>query len=319
MSALAGFCAALAQAAGPSLPDPGIRDLIAEARGISAAVGDTVWPGYSAAPFQVLFVDGEHEYLFCTEGDAEGFAEAGTDPATGCSVDIRDRQFPPDLLATFPAVNGVPTIVVGAPEATGKAPRDWMITLLHEHFHQLQTAHPAYHDMTAALDLANNDETGQWMLDYPFPYDDPATAQAFGRLAAAALGVLEANGEAFEPAFARYRASRRSFMDRLDPADRRYLEFQLWQEGVARWTEAELAAASGDPALEKAAAEMRQAIQVSLRAAQEEGLGVRKRTAFYPLGAAEAEMLQRSGTHWRADYWDQLSLGPLMADVEDQR
>ena len=68
------------------------------------------------------------------------------------------------------------TIVVGTPEATERAPTMWLQVLLHEHFHQWQMRDPAYFEATAALDLADGDTSGRWMLEYPFPYEDAAFA-----------------------------------------------------------------------------------------------------------------------------------------------
>ena len=36
----------------------------------------------------------------------------------------RARTFEPNLLAAFPAVDGISTIVIGTPEATGQDPMD---------------------------------------------------------------------------------------------------------------------------------------------------------------------------------------------------
>ena len=45
------------------------------------------------------------------------------------------RQFPTAIQATFPAVNGINTIVIGEPEQTSqKTSTRWVVTALHEHF-----------------------------------------------------------------------------------------------------------------------------------------------------------------------------------------
>ena len=44
---------------------------------------------------------------------------------------------------------------------------------MHEHFHQLQWAQPEYLKAIDDLGLSKGDATGMWMLNYPFPYDDP--------------------------------------------------------------------------------------------------------------------------------------------------
>ena len=167
----------------------------ATARAIADSVGERVWPGFSEAPFQILLIEGETETLVCGEGPGEGFTPAGIDPATGCETATRGRQFDPAFLASFPAVDGIPTIVVGTPQATGLTPSRWMFTLLHEHLHQMQDAQPGVWEGVLALDLHDGDTTGMWMLNYPFPYDDPDAGAALRALADAAAAALDSHGE----------------------------------------------------------------------------------------------------------------------------
>ena len=114
------------------------RELIQEARAIAYSNGDRIWTGFSDAPFGILLVEEERERLFCHQGPADGFESIGVDPILSCPSSIRQASFPPNMLASFPAVDGIATIVIGRPEATGKSPDAWVLTVLHEHFHQLQ-------------------------------------------------------------------------------------------------------------------------------------------------------------------------------------
>ena len=56
-----------------------------------------------------------------------------------------------------------------------------MLTVLHEHFHQLQQSQPGYFQGVEALGLSGGDQTGMWMLNYPFPYKTPAVAEQIRR------------------------------------------------------------------------------------------------------------------------------------------
>src|SRR5207247_9176473 len=108
-------------------------------------------------------------------------------------VYFRKRTQPTNFLATFPAIGGsmISTIVVGQAENTSaKTSTPWVVTLLHEHFHQLQYSQPDYYPGTEALGLAHGDQTGMWMLNYPFPYEDPAVQQAFSAAANALAAAL---------------------------------------------------------------------------------------------------------------------------------
>jgi hypothetical protein len=299
---------------GEGLPDRALRVGIAAALAVISDYSGTVWPASPDAPTQMLLVLQDQEYLFCPEPavaaalEGEGFASLGRDPVSGCDLAARPRRLPPNLLATFPAVAGISTVVIGSPAATGRTIEDWAATLLHEHVHQMQASMPGYARGTAALDLANGDETGQWMLDYPFPYE--AAAAEFRDLADAAIAALAAEEEDFVSALEGYAGRRRAFLEALAPKDARYLEFQLWQEGVARWSEQALIRAAGrrwpydgawiDRHAARHAQELRQA-----------ELAMDGRVAFYALGAAEAGLLERLGPEWRERYLNEpFALGP---------
>ncbi len=229
------------------------------------------------------------------------------DAATGCGVQARAASFNPGFLATFPLADGVPTIVVGTPAATGRNRVDWVVVLVHEHFHQHQQSWPEYAALTLALDLHDGDRTGMWMLNYPFPYDGDEHGQRFARLAEAAAAALAARStDEFAQARSAWLDARRAFTERLTEADRRYFEFQLWQEGVARFVELEAAIAwSEHPADEASVATV---LAEQLRSAD---LSRDRRVAFYPLGAAESYLLTHTDPGWHADYFDgRLALGP---------
>lgn len=279
-------------------PPPEPLALYARARATIETHGDALWPGLADAPFRMLLNDGEREFLVC--GDVpDGFEPAGTDAATGCSLAAREARFGPNLLATFPLF-GVSTIVIGTPEQTGQTPRAWQQIVLHEHMHQFQDSHPAAsYAAIQALDLHGGDETGMWMLNYPFAYDDPATAEAARSLADAALAALDADADGFDTAFNAYAGARAAFIAGLTEADTRYYEFQAWKEGVARWVELALARLEGDT---DEAARQEARLRQELR---DLSLPDWQRVAFYALGSADAELLERRGADWRTAYFDQ--------------
>src|SRR6185503_3887563 len=102
---------------------------------------------------------------------------------------------------------------------------------------------PGYHAGVARLDLAHGDSTGQWMLDYAFPYDSTPVQRAVRRLAGALGQALDAPTSGAVQAVVDARDMLRR---RLSPADYRYFEFQLWQEGVARFIEYAVARAGAE-------------------------------------------------------------------------
>jgi hypothetical protein len=288
-----------------------VTPLLAEARAFASAHGDDVWVGYGAAPFGFLLVTPKAEYLLCRDAVPQSFTPDGTDPATGCTRHRRPPSgLPSTLLAAMP-VFGLPgDIVMGTPETTGRPEAAWLRTILHEHFHQWQYALPAYFERLQALDLHGGDQSGMWVLNYPFPYTDESVNDAFARASNLLAEAAAARGKPeFAHAFDRYLEARRALAVSAGEKNWRYFEFQLWQEGVARWTEIRLGKWFPRQDVRDSAVELEQATLESLRSSQ---LARTKREIVYAYGAAEAMLLQACGHGWRALYRQVLALGPLL-------
>ncbi|MFQ5572126.1 MAG: hypothetical protein ACE5G0_20810 [Rhodothermales bacterium] len=312
LAILLSFAVSGSTAQHPTLhPDDRIR--IAEAFRLADAVQEDVWTGWGQVPFAVLLVTPDQEFLIRHPSPSDQFTRAAFDSLLQSDVFVRKRVFSPNLLATFPADNGVPTVVVGQPENTGRSSTHWVVTLLHEHFHQLQLSEPDYYPAVEALDLAGGDESGMWMLNYPFPYDSAAVVEQFDTLQRAALEALQApHNPAFAEKVNSYRQAKHQLRDLLPKDDYRYLSFQLWQEGVARYTEYKvaLAAAHYEPTgafrkledyvpFDETAQTLFNTLITEL---QEGSLGRMQRVTFYPLGAAEALLLDRANPGWQQRY-----------------
>src|SRR5258708_21919393 len=112
---------------------------LAEAFRVAESLGYRVWKDWDKAPFAVLLVTPEYEFLIRHPRASKDFTLIGYDPRLKSDVYFRRRKFATSLLPTFPAVGGVSTIVVGRAENTDKkTSTPWVITMLHETFHQLQ-------------------------------------------------------------------------------------------------------------------------------------------------------------------------------------
>ena len=305
------IAALLMQAAVAAAPmDPALPAAVAAARAVVAGPARDLWADWDQAPFGVLIVQRDTETLFCHDGPAAGFSPGPDDPATGCSTRFRPRTFPENLRAAFPAVDGRSTVVIGVPAATDLTVAQWQATVLHEHFHQWQTSRPGYYERVEALGLRGDDATGMWMLNYAFPYAREDVAAAFAGASVALAAAVEARGApGFPGALAAYLLAREALAASVDPRDWRYFEFQLWQEGVARWSEIEAAARSPDPVVRAAAIERRAATIAQMKAPDLAGRG---RTALYAYGAGEAMLLEACDPAWRKAYPDLASLKPLL-------
>ena len=108
------------------------RVRISEAFRIADALGNRLWRDWNKAPFAVFLVTPEHEFLIRHPRPSADFVPAGHDRLLKSDVYYRKRTQSPNLLATFPLVGGVPTIVIGQPQNTNKkTSTPWVVTMLH--------------------------------------------------------------------------------------------------------------------------------------------------------------------------------------------
>jgi hypothetical protein len=300
----------------PNIPDVD-RVRLAEAFRLGEAVGNRVWKDWDKAPFAVLLVTPENEFLIRHPRPSEDFTLVAYDSLLKSNVYFRKRTQRTDFLATFPAVGGVSTIVIGQAENTSvKTSTPWVVTVLHEHFHQLQHSQPTYYADVNALELSRGDQTGMWMLNFAFPYKDAQVKEQFSALSRLLAEVLQTKKRSeFSAKLKAYVQAREAFRRMLSPDDYRYFSFQIWQEGVARYTEyrvAESAAKRYRPSKEFRALKdytpfgevadslLNKRILSSLPTLQ---LDKSERLVFYPFGAAEGLLLDRANPKWHSRYF----------------
>ena len=311
-------CALAGDAAADSTPRIPERDRIrlAEAFRLAESVQDHLWPQWSSAPFALLLVTPEVEFLVRHPAPGPEFAACGFDSLLRSAVYWRKRVFPVTFQATFPAVGGISTIVIGQAESAQppQGSSRWVLTVMHEHFHQWQESRPGYMKDVEALDLARGDSTGMWMLNFPFPYADSSIARAFDELCRLRAVALRALGtKEFAAARRACEAARGRLTRLLAPDDARYLDFQLWKEGVARYTEYEVARLAGadyKPSARFAglddytpfALESRNVRERILDQQSSMQLSSSNRIAVYSSGAADALLLDAIRPDWKRRY-----------------
>lgn len=299
------------QSAAPGLSETD-RVRVREFYRLAGELQDKVWAGWSATPAPVLLVTKDAEFLTRHPAPPKEFEKIDED------MYARPRQFPTALLATFPAFGPPSVIVVGEPETTeAKTSTPWLFVLMHEHFHQLQDAQPGFFAATTGLGLAHGDNTGMWMLNYPFPYDKPELGKSFEQLRDLLLAALTESDKAkFHWAAKQYAAARKKFYAQLSPDDAKYLKFQFWKEGIARYVQIKSAEAAGDyqPTREFAGladyqsfeSYAKQARNDTLNELKKAELAKWKRVVVYSFGACEGLLLDRLNPQWRDAYFRHL-------------
>lgn len=278
---------------------------------LAPQIDDKVWPGWSKTPAPLLLVTDNAEYLTHFDNPPKDFQKLG-------DVYVRPRQFSPNMQATFPAFGFPPVIVIGEPANTqSKTSTPWLFVVMHEHFHQLQWAQPGYLKAIDDLGLDRGDKTGMWMLNYPFPYEEPETAASFAHLRDTLLAALsEVDQQKFAPLAKAYLKERKQFFAQFLPGDRKYFSFQLWQEGVARYVQIKAAEAAADYQPSEAFAALPDytpfsayALTVRARTLDELkhiDMTDAKRETVYSFGAAECLLLDRLNPNWKAEYFQHL-------------
>lgn len=278
-------------------PPPADAPNIALSATILHRVGDLLWPDWSKAPFAIDLIT------------ANGPVEVNFERP------VPAPSFPPELEATFPWPNGVPTIVIGEPQFTqAKTPIRWSVTLIHEHFHQWQDAWPGYYPAVRQLGLAPpGKQNALWMLNYPFPYQNSRVNGAYATMANRLADALQAIGKPeFKSDAAAFFSAQDAFRQLLRPKDYRYFSFQCWQEGTARYTEIAIARLASqthasDPsfltdAQSTALAQDAQETYERVTKLLHTPLSSVGRSSFYALGAGEALVLEQVSPSWRAHY-----------------
>lgn len=275
---------------------------------LAASIQERVWSGWEKTPSPLLLVTADSECLTHHPSPPKEFVKSADD------VYCRPRQFPPNFQATFPAFGFPPVIVIGEPANTlSKSTTPWMFTVMHEHFHQLQWAQPGYLKAIDTLNLSHGDTGGMWMLNYPFPYENAEVVRSFSTLRDLLLRALaEQDQAAFGKMAAEYVRERAKFFAQLSSDDHKYFSFQLWQEGIARYTEVKSAEAAAQyrptdvfakladyEPFSKCADEAR---QKTLSELKEADLATWKRTVVYSFGAAEGFLLDRMNPKWKDGY-----------------
>lgn len=204
------------------------------------------------------------------------------------------------------------TVVIGEAENTiFKTSTRWVIIVLHEHFHQLQYSQPKYKSDVAGLNITGMDAAGMWMLNFPFPYTSPEVRQQVSMVSKLLAQAIQASAKDIPAKLTAYFQARQQLQRMLTPDEYKYFSFQLWQEGIARYTEYRVAEwAAENYTTSKEFEVLPDYVPYKVVAASihdneiigglsQLDLASWQRVVFYTLGAGEALLLDKIGTHWQ--------------------
>lgn len=289
---------------------------ISESFNIADKIGDSLWLNWNQTPFAILLVTNDYEFLIRHPNPTDDFILSNYDTLLKSSIYYRPRKYQTHFLASFPAVNALSTVVIGQAENTSQnTSTRWVITMLHEHFHQLQSSQPDYNSSIKDLNLSRGDETGMWMLNYSFPYDSINVKKSFSNLCVKLTDLITFFGkDGFESKVTEYLKEREEFKQKLNSDDYKYFSFQIWQEGIARYTEYALARYGSinyepTPAFKNLKdytslkSDADSTYQNILSVLPNIKLDEMRRIAFYYFGSAEAILLDYINPNWKSQYF----------------
>ena len=277
--------------------------------------GDSIWDNISKTPLRILLITDSLEYLFNHDNPGTSFEWYQYDSMLNTNIYVRPKKFPPFLRATFPAVNGIDCIVAGNPKNTEKSDEGWIIMLLHEHFHLYQNENRQYKENIALLAQRISKGNNNWMLDYGFPYNDTTINELFKDYSHSVYETCNSlNKNNFNEEVKQCVTGCSEIQGHLSPDDYDYFRFQIWQEGIATYTEYQylnklslncqyfkdvyaLDYTLKDEILLKAYTNY--LLKTDLQKSQ--------RNLFYSLGLLEGIIKDKTNPEWKTDYFMTLS------------
>lgn len=299
------------------------------AMAITRKFGTPLWPDMAEASYATILIAPEERAFVC-------FSTQPSDTVlyegkiAGCKVHTLPTDFNSERIQAVTVLGREPMVIIGSPYTAEVFPL-WVGIWLHEHFHQYQMQAPGYQVSAEALGLADeDDQSGQWMVTFDFPFDQPAVQKSF-TLAAnklhAVMTRLEKPDEA-RTALRAYLQAKKAFHRTVGSKAARWASFVSWQEGLADAFEITmLEAVGGDPSFYSSAVSAESFGRLAahhradmLAKLDNPDLAGDRRLAFYTLGAAEALTLDALVPEWRsAPENSRFDLNPLLQSaVENQ-
>ncbi len=309
------FFSALAQQ--DTLPKVDERDKIClkEAFTIGKEYGKKMWSEWEKVPFALLLVEDEYEFLFNHPEPPKEFLKLGYDKYLKKEVFYRKKQLSSKVLSVA-EIGGVPTVLIGKPEAIQKTSSEYVLTILGEHFLQMHYDRKDYKESIHSLGFSEDPNDDTWMLFYKFPYKDEKLNQQFELVCRSLWTALEGKEQKdFKNLQEKFISEREKFIKMLSEKDRKYFSFKTWRAGVSSYTEyrfAVLAAKkhkfseeftklSDYTPFQTLSAKLYEELHAEL---DRMSLKSYRRMAFHALGAAESLLLDLVKPRWHKQYFE---------------
>jgi len=284
--------------------------------------GDSIWNNISATPLRILLITDSLEFLFNHDTPDKSFKFYQHDSHLNTDIYVRPKRFPKFLRAAFPAVGGVDCIVVGIPKNTGyikntpMSDEDWIMMVLHEHFHVYQGANSQYKKNKAILEKKLSANSNNWMLDYNFPYDNKKVNEIFKRYSQSICQTLKSQDkDDLKDKRKQYLNDQKKLHKYLTSNDYSYLQFQIWQEGVATYTQYryfDFVNRHNRFFKETYALDFKSKDKEFLKTYEDillkKDLQKSKRKMFYSVGLLRGVINDKINPNWRKDYFETLTL-----------
>lgn len=292
--------------------------LISEAYHLWQTLGEKVWTGWTSTQMGLVYITPNYEYAINFEKDLTGFTPVRSIAPLNAPIQGRKRTLDPNLSASFDFEN-VPSVVMGTDASLELGPEDWVLTAVHEMFHVLQSRR-GEEERVSRLGLGSQSDAG-WQLNYPFPYENSDVMRLIhlqGYLSYLAVKAVHENDMKYDCGTAAdaIRVYKNTLYG-LSKNDNlyKYSQFQEWTEGIALYTEYQMAKAAAGSHYRPIRSFLRltgykgykyrwsEKFENHLYLVKHAGRAAQSRVAFYHLGLGKGLLLDRLMPDWKTRYF----------------
>ncbi len=289
--------------------------LIQEAYNFQYKYGREVWSIWEKEKYPLLFKTAKYDYLIHHPNPALDFTQKYFDNNLQDTVWFRENKDTLEYQAAYP-INGIWTIVISEP-TNGYDEGLWILKFAHECFHLFQA------DMRE--DRVINPFTDEYAdyneLNFPFEYDNKVIKAAMRLEAEVIFNSIKTDSLNTVPISISKKLFNQSqiVLQSVNQDKEKYMykQWMEWNEGIARYTERELAFLVKDSTATAISDDFKRTFpevdfnkiwennyKNSLNPIRFIGEGVRGRVMFYYSGMGKAYYLDRASSNWKEDYFN---------------